>query len=609
MFSQKYLLSLAAIIAIAKAAPADDASKPGIGKFAPGQLGFRYYIDTTTEYATPATATAPASSTTYAAPYAELSSLVGNLSTTTWGNWYPDATEAATDTDDPYGQYAWSQLWEATTFPNFTRGIYSTTVDPTPIPTESLVVPPDDPVKRAFQDLGIKFPLGFIQGVAGSAAQIEGAVADEGRSPTNLEVSSASRHLPEDFVTNENYYLYKQDITRLAAIGVEYYSFTIPWTRILPFAYPGSPVNQQGLDHYDDLINTVLAYGMKPIVTLIHFDSPLQLVDFNATLELGLPGGYEGEDFVEAFVNYGKIVMTHFADRVPLWIIFNEPVQFATNGLGVKHVVQATAQLYDFYHNEINGSGKIGMKFSHIFGFPEDPTNPEHVAAADRSNELQLGLFADPLFLGEDYPDSFKTTLLKTQPALAWTLDELAAVKGKCDFFGVDPYTYNTIKPLDNGTASCEANVTDTYWPTCVNVTVTEADNWSIGYRSQSYVYITPRQLRVSLNYIWQHWHVPIFITEFGFPEWREGEKLLVDQVQDLDRSIYYRSFLTAALEASQYDGVEIMGALAWSFADNWEFGDYNQQFGLQVVNRTTQERFYKKSFFDFVGFINDNRA
>jgi beta-glucosidase/6-phospho-beta-glucosidase/beta-galactosidase len=46
------------------------------------------------------------------------------------------------------------------------------------------------------------------------------------------------------------------------------------------------------------------------------------------------------------------------------------------------------------------------------------------------------------------------------------------------------------------------------------------------------------------------------------------------------------------------------MGALAWSFVDNWEFGDYSQQFGIQAVNRTTQERSYKKSFFDLVDFV-----
>ncbi|CUM51550.1 unnamed protein product [Debaryomyces tyrocola] len=131
-------------------------------------------------------------------------------------------------------------------------------------------------------------------------------------------------------------------------------------------------------------------------------------------------------------------------------------------------------------------------------------------------------------------------------------------------------------------------------------------DGWKIGYRSQSYVYITPIQLRELLNYIWNTFHCPPFVAEFGFPEWREGEKELGDQLYDLNRSIYYRSFMQEILHAIHYDQIPVIGALAWSFADNWEFGDYDQQFGLQVVNRTTQERYYKKSFFDIIQYFND---
>lgn len=130
---------------------------------------------------------------------------------------------------------------------NFTStGIYSTTVSPTPVPSAELVLPPRDyfgPRDCYY------FPDNFIYGVAGSASQIEGAISQEGKAPSSADI--IAKDLPsQDYVTNENYYLYKQDIERLAAIGVKYYSFSIPWTRILPFAIPGSPVNQQAIDHY-----------------------------------------------------------------------------------------------------------------------------------------------------------------------------------------------------------------------------------------------------------------------------------------------------------------------------------------------------------------------
>jgi beta-glucosidase/6-phospho-beta-glucosidase/beta-galactosidase len=66
---------------------------------------------------------------------------------------------------------------------------------------------------------------------------------------------------------------------------------------------------------------------------------------------------------------------------------------------------------------------------------------------------------------------------------------------------------------------------------------------------------------------------------------------------------------MSEILKAIHEDGVRVMGALAWSWADNWEFGDYKQQFGLQVVNRTTQERYYKKSFFDLVDFVSSRMS
>ena len=107
-------------------------------------------------------------------------------------------------------------------------------------------------------------------------------------------------------------------------MGVEYYSFSIAWTRILPFALPGTPVNRQGIDHYNDLINFVLEKGMKPAVTIFHFDTPLQFVANVSSLATPLigyvNGGYGNATFEDAFVNYGKIVLAHFADRVPLWV-------------------------------------------------------------------------------------------------------------------------------------------------------------------------------------------------------------------------------------------------------------------------------------------------
>ena len=47
-------------------------------------------------------------------------------------------------------------------------------------------------------------------------------------------------------------------------------------------------------------------------------------------------------------------------------------------------------------------------------------------------------------------------------------------------------------------------------------------------------------------------------------------------------------------------DGVNMIGAIAWTMLDNWERGSFEPHFGMQAVNQTTMERTYKRSFFLF---------
>ncbi|KAJ5281980.1 CAZyme family GH1 [Penicillium angulare] len=570
---------------------------------------FSYTLNETVRYAT--SVPSPTKTKAYAPAYTKaVKKLTTSLSTSTWGDWLPGQTAiSATDTNDPYGQAAWSSMWLEADLQNYTTtGLFSTTVSPTAVPSSELVLPPRD----YFGPTDCyDFPNDFILGVAGSAAQIEGAIGLEGRSPSLLEKFGGNGE-PNDFVTNENYFLYKQDIQRLAAMGVEYYSFSIPWSRILPFVLPGTPVNQKGIDHYNDLIDTILDAGMHPIVTMLHFDSPLMFVaDDNITAHPVIGNanaGYQNETFVDAFVNYGKILLTHFADRVPIWVTFNEPLLYAFNFQGVDNVIHAHSQVYHFYHDQLKGTGKMGLKFNDNFGVPKDPKNASHVEAANRFQEMQLGFFANPIYLGKQYPDSILNTLPGARKLNA---TELAYMNNTADFFGIDAYTATVVSPADEGFDACASNnsSSNSLFPYCVNQETTNVYGWNIGYRSASYVYITPTYLREFLSNIYNTWKHPVFLSEFGFPVYGESTKELPDQLFDSPRSQYYLSFMSEVLKSIYEDGVHVMGALAWSFVDNWEFGDYSQQFGIQKVNRTTQERYYKKSFFDLVDFVKTRQS
>ncbi|KAL4874325.1 glycoside hydrolase superfamily [Aspergillus karnatakaensis] len=565
---------------------------------------FSFTQNDTVRYAT----SVPSATTTYTfgPAYAEaLEQLGTSLSTTTWGSWLPgESSISATDTDDPYGQAAWSSQWLDADLVNYTSvGLYTTTVSPTPLPSSELVLPPRD----YFGPTDCyTFPEDFLFGVAASAAQIEGAIALEGRAPTLME-KLIQDDRPKNYITNENYYLYKQDIQRVAAMGVKYYSFSIPWTRILPFTVPGSPVNEQGIKHYDDLINYVIEAGMQPIVTMLHFDSPLYFLkdsNISATPDIGYNnGGYWHPEFVDAFVHYGKILFTHFADRVPVWTTFNEPLLYAFNFTGIHNVVTAHAELYHYYHDTLNGTGKVGFKLNDNFGVPKNPENESHIDAANRFNEMQLAGFGNPLCLGQQFPESLLQTLPGAHPL---SDSELEYVANTTDYFGIDPYTATVISPPNDGITPCTAQnlTTNPLFPYCVTQETTNTYGWNIGYRSHSYVYITPTYLRSYLSYLYNTFRKPILIGEFGFPVHDESTRELADQRFDSPRSQYYLSYLSETLKAIWEDGVHVMGAFAWSFMDNWEFGDYESQFGIQVVNRTSQERVYKKSFFDVVDFV-----
>ena len=586
------------------------------------QYTFSEFSFTQTETVrTAKSAPAPTTTTTYAPPYASLSSFVPNLTTTQWGNWDAKVTPSATDLGSPYGNASWTALWTTVPWPsNFTsytdNAIYSSTVEPTPVPSSELILPPPEPL---VPQQCYTFPKDFMLGVAASAVQIEGAIAEEGRTPVHNDVASLSTPgRSPNWIANEHYYLYKQDIERIAAMGVKYYRFSIPWTRILPFVLPGTPVNEQGLSHYDDLINFVLEKGMLPAIVLYHNDSPLQFYSniSNIFITPGTGGigyldscfqcSYKNVSFEDAFVNYGKIVMTHFADRVPIWWSFNEPLLGARNGKSIDAVIKSHARLYHFYHDDIGGTGKMSLTFNDNFGVPRNPEDPADVDAANHFNSFQLATFANPIFLGTDYPESFTSSIADYVPL---SDEDLAYINGTADFFSIQPYTATVVSPPPNDTiADCTANITHPLRPYCVTQSTLTTTGWNIGYRSQSYVYLTPSYLRTYLNYLWNSWRTPVAITEFGFPVFAEAQKEQVDQEFDSPRSWYYQTYLNEGLKAIWEDGVNFIGAFAWSWADNWEFGDYDQQFGIQTVNRTTQARRYKKSFFDFVDFIERRR-
>jgi beta-glucosidase/6-phospho-beta-glucosidase/beta-galactosidase len=260
-------------------------------------------------------------------------------------------------------------------------------------------------------------------------------------------------------------------------------------------------------------------------------------------------------------------------------------------------VIKDHARLWHFYHDEIKGTGKVGMKFNDNFGIPLDAENPLDVEAAYQFNNAEIGVLADPIFLGKDYPEQFK---LAVPDYIPLTPEDLAYMNGTSDYFAVDAYTTTVVSAPPDGITNCSlTGPTHPLYPLCVVQQSATIDGWNIGYKAKTFPYITPTYLRAYLNWGWNTYSKPVSVTEYGFSVPHEVDLPVSEQLFDSARSAYYLSFLQAMLQAIWEDNVHVLGALAWCYADNWEWGDFSSTYGLQYVNRTTQERRYRKSFFD----------
>ncbi|KAF2135506.1 glycoside hydrolase family 1 protein [Aplosporella prunicola CBS 121167] len=502
----------------------------------------------------------------------------------------------------------------------------NTTVSPTAVASAELIPPPpqhyaswmrgpQSPAVHA--NASWRFPRAFWWGVAGASYQVEGAVKDEGRGPS---VWDALLHRVEGYsmanetgdVTANHYYYYKQDIARLAALRVPYYSFSISWSRILPFGR--GPVNEDGLAHYEDVINTCLEYGVKPAVTLFHWDLPLYLYN--------LYGGWTSEEIVDDFVEYARIILTRYGNKVPMWYTLNEPISFCTLQMPEhyfknvtipkkqqpyfcgQHALLAHSKVYHLAKS-LNITGPISLKNNGYYKVART-NSTEDAKAVQRAWDFNEGWFANPIYVDGEYPRYLKEYVGTFLREL--TAEEKAQIQNSTDFFAHDAYAAKMYMAPSGGIDACVTNESHALFPTCADSTFTYADEdggWNIGPAADPYtawLHKATDWIPQFLHYIQDTWHPAggIAVTEFGFTEPYEARKWLLGDIRaDLGRTTYFHDYLEAVLIALS-EGVNVVGCLAWSVFDNLEWtAGFNVQFGLQYVNRTTQQRHYKASFFE----------
>src|SRR5215212_4869643 len=87
------------------------------------------------------------------------------------------------------------------------------------------------------------------------------------------------------------------------------------WPRAMP---DGHTVNQEGLDFYRRLVDGLLERGIRPLMTLYHWDLP-------QSLDVGDAGGWLSRDLPDRFVDFALVLGKELGDRVPAITTLNEP--------------------------------------------------------------------------------------------------------------------------------------------------------------------------------------------------------------------------------------------------------------------------------------------
>ncbi|KAK8187225.1 WD repeat-containing protein 26 [Phyllosticta capitalensis] len=473
-----------------------------------------------------------------------------------------------------------------------------------------------------------KLPKNFVWGVASSAYQIEGAADAEGKGPSVWDLLSHKGGVVADNTTGDvvssHYWLYKQDIARLKALGIPAFTPSFSWPRFFPFGR--GPVNEEAVRHYDDVVREMVRAGISLHVALFHWDMPLSLF-----LEYG---AWVDRRVIDDFFNYAKFVISRYDRYVDTWYTFNEPQycnwQFSVyprgdllpvfNGYGegtntrfiCSHLtILAHAKVAKWYKEEFKGRGRITFKNSGNYGEANSTSEGDRIAV-QRSQDFTLGVFGGPWTDG-DYPQSVKDSLGDLLPTL--TQEEKDMIKGSCDFFAIDGYSSYTAYELPGGFEACQSNRSDPNWPECHGQTSVGPDGFILGPPGDqhvSWLLSTPVGLRRYLNQITKELFPSvkeIVVTEFGFAEPFENDWPRRSPVLwDLRRADYFQSYLDNILAAIVEDGVNVTGAWGWAAVDNYEwFEGTSTRFGLQYVNYTDLTRTPKASMFQFLGWFKEH--
>ncbi|EML0773780.1 6-phospho-beta-glucosidase [Staphylococcus argenteus] len=472
-----------------------------------------------------------------------------------------------------------------------------------------------------------KLPKDFLWGGAFAANQFEGGYDQGGKGLSVMDVMTSgaqgkARRITETIDPNQYYpnhvaidfyHRYKEDIALLKEMGLKCLRTSVAWTRIFPNGDEETP-NEEGLAFYDRFFDELIAQGIEPVVTLSHFEMPLHLAKNY--------GGFRNRQVVEHFIRFARVVFERYKDKVTYWMTFNEinnqmdtsnPIFLWTNsGVTLTEDDNAEEVLYQVAHHEllasalavsigkeINPEFKIGAMIAPVPIYPYS-CHPKDMMEAQIANRLRF-FFPDVQVRGY-YPAYAKKMFARKGYDIGWQEGDAEILQdGTVDYIGFSYYMTTVVKH-DAG-AKVEHNIVNGSLNNSVENPHIETSDWGWA--------IDPDGLRYILNVLYERYQVPLFIVENGFGA--------VDEVVDGNihgnyRIEYLKSHITAAIEAVDQDGVDLIGYTPWGIIDIVSFttGEMKKRYGLIYVDRDneghgTMERLKKDSFYWYKQVIETN--
>ncbi|NYE21571.1 GH1 family beta-glucosidase [Microbacterium immunditiarum] len=449
------------------------------------------------------------------------------------------------------------------------------------------------------------FPEDFEWGAATAAYQIEGAAFEDGRTASIWDTFArrpgAVLGGETGDVACDHYHRWVEDVDHLAALGVGAYRLSISWPRVQPGG--SGALNPAGVQFYLDLLRALQSRGIRPYVTLYHWDLPQELED---------EGGWANRSTAYAFAEYARLMAEVLGHLVDTWTTLNEPWCSAFLGYAAgAHApgrAEPDAALAAVHHlnlahglavsaiREVLPAARVSVALN-LRPIRSATDSPEDRDAARRIEALSNGAFIGPLFEGV-YPEDL---LRDTADVTDWSFvhpGDLAITKQPIDVLGINYYNPTLVRRRTGAVTTERADghtpSAHSPWVAADGVEFVPQD----GPRTAMGWTIDPSGLsELLLNVHRRVPGMPIVVSENGaafddVPVVEGGEQ----RVHDPDRIAYLHGHLAAVAEVREA-GVDVRGYFAWSFMDNfeWAFGT-SKRFGLLYVDYPTGERTFKDS-------------